>query len=133
MNYLYIFLLIILLIFPIYKEYTDQSHCYLNFVPDDKDNEKVIYKKLTKCISADKLSIIWRRSFISAIISLILITILIFDGKLPSYRDSIFYTLIIFCVYYNNWINYNSTITEKIEKLSKIHIRKLKKLSFQNV
>jgi hypothetical protein len=119
-------ILFILFVFALNREYHDQPNCYLEAIPKKEDSNKTLYKKLYNCLIADENTVKWRRSFIGAILFLLLYIIFVQRGIVPTYREIFLIVLIFYIIYYLMWMNYTSNITMKVSNIGKNIILKLK-------
>jgi hypothetical protein len=128
MKIILIVFIVVLGLFAIQREYKDQPNCYLEAIPEKTDTRSALYKKLELCLVADSKTVKWRRSLISSIVFLGLSIVLIHEKRLPSYKEIFLSLVLLYFVYYLMWNNYTETITQKVSKIGKNIILKLKKL-----
>jgi hypothetical protein len=121
------FILILVSLFCIFAytmESVDQPNIYTESIPINKDSINVLYKKLTNCLSIHKSSIKWRRSFLAAVICMILIFSLVYF-RIPEPKEIILYIMVIYAVYYITWENFNRTVADKAESIGHDIINRL--------
>ncbi len=120
-------LLILFALFAYTQERSSQKNAYKEGIPENNDTEKQIYQKIKCCITTDLKTIKWRRSFLCALISTITIFLLV-HFRVPTFRETMLYILIIYVYYYGSWKNYNEVISKKVVKHGKKNIRNLKRI-----
>lgn len=119
--------IILLLFYAISKEIKDTENYYKINIPKSTDNITILYKKLLGCVSAELKTVKWRKSFINAFVCLILVCVLIKQG-FPTIREIFLYLIIIYTVYYMQWVNHNRMFSSKTEEIAKKIIKNIQKV-----
>jgi hypothetical protein len=107
------------------KEKTDQINSYSKAIPSDKDTKSNIIKKIETCLKAPTHTIKWRRSFLAAVISTLMIFSIV-HFRIPDVKELLLYILIIYVVYYSMWDNYTKIYCQELYKIGKLNLKKLR-------
>lgn len=121
-------------IFAVYKEYNEYDDSILSCSNTDKDSIFKTINKLKKCLNYNRTTIKWRRVYIGALLSMIMIFGL-YHNRYPTVKEILLYTFSIFTIYYIIWHQYANIITQRVMDISKDnfkHILKLYRLKLQN-
>jgi len=125
---IHVVLILSIMLYKCYEAYkmenTIQSNTYTNYIPKDTDSKRKLCRKLQGCLLVDKTCVKWRRSYLSAIISTILIFCII-HFRFPDIKELVLYVFIIYIVYYMMWQNFANTVSKDIEVIGKNIIKKL--------
>ena len=71
------------------------------------------------------IAIKWRRSFLAAVISTLMIFSIIYF-RIPTINEFLLHILIIYIVYYSMWDNYTKVYSEELYKIGKLNLKKLR-------
>jgi len=118
---------VIFSILAVYFEYTDGYHAYrFNEV---KDGEKMSssLRKLKNCLECEVKGVKWRRVFIAALSTTLLIY-LVGHGRFPNVKELVISVFFTFIIFYIMWSNYDNMITKYAVTLGVAHIENIKKL-----
>jgi len=122
-------IVICLLMFFVYFAYTkeknDHSNLYGRAMPLDTDKKSNIIKKIKFCLNYHMIAIKWRRSFLAAVISTLMIFSIIYF-RIPTIKEFLLHILIIYVVYYSMWDNYTKSYSEELYKIGKLNLKKLR-------
>lgn len=123
-NFLYI-VIILIFIFAVYREKIDSPHLYINAIPNENDSKSMLYKKLTRCLNYEITTIKWRRSYICAVISTVLIFLMVYY-RIPEPKEIVLYILIFYIVYYMSWKDFTKRVSCPVENIGQEIIKNLK-------
>lgn len=113
-----------LLIYAIIHEIKDSDHHYIDFVFTPGQKVKESMNKLEKSVGFESRTVKWRRTFIAAFLTTILL-FYITDVPLTQ-KQLILFLIVIYGVYYANWNLYCSEVCNKVNGWSLKHIEVIK-------
>lgn len=90
------------------------------------DTKRILYKRIWRCLSAERKTIKWRRVFMGSVIATCFIFLLVHQ-RLPQPRETVMYTIIIYSVWYMTWDNYLSVVSDKAISMGRIALVKVKR------
>jgi Mg2+/citrate symporter len=92
----------------------------------DTDSPIELCDKLWSCYTINRKTIKWRRTFLSALVSVALIFALVHQ-KIPNPQELLLYVIIIYTVWYLMWDDYSNRIESISLKNSERILHKLKR------
>jgi len=110
--------------YAFFKEKEEQKYSYFQGIPKKTDSLKTLVKRVKICLETDLKTVKWRRSFLGAFLSTILI-FLVVHFRIPNFKEMFLYTMIIYVIYYANWHNYSACISEEASKTGSLCLRKI--------
>lgn len=124
-TWLVIILFLLITYFAYCREKTEQPNAYLQGKPQKNDTERKLYQKIKYCLQSDLKTIKWRRSFLGAIIIVVLLFSIIHQ-RFPEANELILHVVIIYAVYYAMWHNYTYTISSIAYRLGTRNLARLR-------
>jgi len=116
---------VIVFVFAFWREGKEQKNCYIQGIHSNRDSEKTACKKILYCLKASQKTIKWRRSIMSAIITVILLYCVVYR-KFPEGNELFLTVLIIYFVFYISWSNLTEIVDSRIEKIGVANVRYLR-------
>ena len=132
MNIIIILFLIAFALLAYYREKTEQPNSFKQGYPNKEDTELQLYRKIKYCMEANIKTIKWRRSYISAILVVILLFSIV-HFRIPETKELILYVFIIYIVYYMMWHNYTEITSISAAKAGITNLKNLKNLKNKSI
>lgn len=114
-------------IFAFIMERADQKNSYILSKPRKGDSLKRILRKIERCSEYDRKTVKWRRSYMGAVILIILLYVFLYQRK-PRNREYLITLSTAFLVFYFNWEHFSIVTSGEAAKYNKENIENLKEI-----
>lgn len=106
-------------------EYNEGTDSFKTTKPDPNDSVRKSILKLQRCIGYETRAVVWRRIFLSSVLTVLLLYYLTFNA-LPTEKQFFLGFIVAYTVYYANWKLYTAQISSVANRWCNNHIKKIK-------